>query len=273
MSDSYLQLPDIGDPKTVFLIDLHCWMHRFFAKMGGKAAHGFLGFVESIIDRYDPSHMAILRDPGGETFRHQLAPGVYKAHRSPPDPTLSERIRWAWELSEDVLGLRVYRRSLYEADDLIAALTKQAKAAGFNVVIVGLDKDLMQLVDNQCIMWDGKAGVVGYAEVVAKFNGLGPHQISDYLAIVGDSADNVPGIHGLGPVGAEVLLKEFGTLDEALAVACSAYAKGHPFFKRDANWKYVELLRTGKTAAQLSQKLVSLAYDAPIDFRPKEIKR
>lgn len=272
MSD--VALPECGAQDALYILDLHCWMYRFYATTQGRSAHYFIEFVGKLLRNYEPAHFVVCRDLPGGNFRHALYPpreGTtegYKAQRPPPDPTLLERIRWAHEMLEDLHGVTVYARHGYEADDLIAALAKQAKSAGMRVVIVAKDKDLMQLVDERCVVWDGKREVFGPREVEAKF-GVRADQLRDYLAILGDGADNVPGIKGLGEKAAVEILREFGTLDEALA--CAKFPYDRPFFKQKP--RYRELLRSQHDAALLSQRLVTLAYDAPVKLNLKETAR
>lgn len=267
-------LPEAGAPDALYILDLHCWLYRYWATVQGRAAHCFIEMVGKILRNYQPAHFVVCRDVPGGTFRHELLrpqEGVtkgYKGHREAPDPTLLERIRWAHELLEDVHGIPVYGRRGFEADDLIAALAQQAKDRGMRVVLVGKDKDLMQLVDDRCVMWDGKREVLGPVEVQARF-GVRPDQLRDYLAIIGDGADNVPGVKGAGPKAAVEILNEFGSLDEALAVAKFPYDR--PFFQRYP--RYREMLRSQHEQALLSQRLVSLAFDAPVTLDLKESAR
>lgn len=267
-------LPPPGDPNTLYLLDLSCWMYRFWATTQGRCYYFFTEFVTKILRQQRPSHMAVCCDLPWPTFRHALAPKRegskegYKAQRPPPDPTLLERIRWARELLEDAHGLPLFSLRGFEADDIIATLTRRARADGMRVVIVALDKDLMQLVDEGTVLWDGKHTVVGVPEVIAKFD-IRPDQLRDYLAIVGDTADNVPGVRGAGPKAAIEILKEFGSLDEALA--CAKHPYDRPFFKHRP--RYRELLKADPEAVRLSQKLVTLADDVPIDYQRDALRR
>ncbi len=261
-------LPLPGDPGTLYILDLHCWMHRFHRTMMGRSAHGFIEFVTKIIRDRAPSHIAVCTDLPWPTFRHQLAPKVYKAQRDPPDPNLIERIRWAKEMLEDLLGIKVFAAKGYEADDLIAVLTKRAVEDGLKVVIVAIDKDLLQLVDGERVfMWDSKQAVWGTPEVIAKF-GVRPDQLRDYLAIVGDSSDNVPGVKGAGPKAAVELLTAFDTLDRAIAATQLICPRPELFKKRPT---YRELLTTNVAMAELSKTLVTLALDAPLTYDRAEL--
>jgi DNA polymerase-1 len=261
---------DFGE--TLYVIDVNCFVHRFFYTMSGRCAYGVIEFVDRILRECEPEHFVAARDLPFPTFRDTLFPkdgdgGGYKGHREPADATILERIRWTEEMLIDVHGVPVFAVREFEADDLIATVVHQAKAAGLNVVVVGLDKDLMQLIDNTCVLWDGKR-VIDAAAVQTKF-GVRPDQLRDYLAIVGDGADNVPGVHGLGPAAAVEILEEFHNLNYALDVACSAH--GHPFFMRRP--RYREMLRAQKSKALLSQKLVTLAHEAPIKLDLQETRR
>lgn len=257
-------LPEPGSEDVLYVLDLYCWMHRFYRTMGGRAAHGFIEFVGKILRRQEPAYFAVARDLPWPTFRKELAPTIYKAHREPPDPTLLERMRWAHEMLEDVFGVKVYAHKGFEADDLIAALVKQALADGMRVVIVALDKDLLQLVDGERVfMWDGKWQVWGKPEVEAKF-GIRPDQLRDYLAIVGDVSDNVPGVKGAGPKAATRMLSKYGSIDNALEQARIPGAMKHD--------KDLARLAFNEEALVLSRKLVTLVDDIPIPFQRQELK-
>ena len=142
----------------------------------------------------------------------------------------------------------------YEADDLIATYAKQAAANGAQVTIVSSDKDLMQLVDDKITMLDAmKNKVIGPAEVFEKF-GVGPELVIDVQALAGDSADNVPGVQGIGVKTAALLINEYGTLDDVLARAGE--------IKQN---KRREKLIEQADMARLSRDLVTLKIDVPID--------
>lgn len=269
------ELPEYGAEDAFYILDLHCWVHRFFHTIGGRCAHGVVEFVGKILRDRDPAHFVVCRDLPFPTFRHDMMPagtgkgtGYKETRTSMPDPILLERLRWTHEMLEDVYGVPVYGVRGFEADDLIGALATQAQEAGMRVVIVAHDKDLMQLVNSKCVMWDGKNNVTGPNEVIAKF-GVRPDQLRDYLAIIGDGCDNVAGLHGAGPAAAKSLLGEWQTLEYALQHALSSY--DHRFWK--ANPGYRKMLRAQKDDVLLAQRLVTLALDAPIKLNPKETRR
>ena len=254
-------LPLAGGDSVLYVFDLSAWVHRYWATMGGRAAHGWAQFVGRILREQQPTHAVVCADLPFPTFRHDLAPDIYKAQRADKDPALLERLRWARELCEDVWGVRVVSRRGFEADDLIAAATTQAVERGLRVVIVALDKDLLQLVDGErVVMWDAKTQVWGPDEVLAKF-GVLPSQLGDYLALVGDKADNVPGVRGLGPKAAQDILRACGDLSTALQRA-SARKGERGIFESEKGWR-TKLARNADTA-RLCRQLVALASDAPL---------
>jgi DNA polymerase-1 len=248
-------------------------MWRYYHTMQGRAAHGFMSFLANVLRDRRPAHVLVCTDLPHPTFRHALAPRRegskegYKAQREGPDATILERLRWSREMIEDVHGIRVMGKRGFEADDLIAAAARFAHEAGMKVVLVALDKDLMQLVSDSCVMWDGKRSIVGPREVVARF-GVRPDQVRDYLAIVGDASDNVPGIAGLGPRAAQEILGDFHTLDMAMEAAQFPY--GHPLWIRRPSYR--KKLKTQTAAAALSRKLVTLAYDCIDDIDFEELR-
>lgn len=236
--------------------------------MKGRAAHGFLDFVGRVLSDRQPSHVAVCADLPFPNFRHDLAPDLYKAARPEKEPALLERIRWAREFVEDTYGIRVIALQGYEADDLLATLTTRALAADMNVVMLALDKDMMQLVDGERVfMWDGKKQVVGPEQVVEKF-GIAPSQLRDFLALAGDEIDNVPGLRGIGPVAAVELLREYSDLDTMLKAALDVKASG--LLKEKPRLR--SILRDQAEDSKLYQKLVSLACDAPIKCTLEELR-
>lgn len=260
-------LPAPGAPDAVYVLDLHCWVHRFHATTGSWAARNFLDFVTKLLFLQRPTYFAVCGDLRAPTFRHALMPrreagDGYKQNRKPVDGSVLEQIRVSKELLDDICGFQTIVKKGFEADDLIAAIVQQAKAAGMRAVVLGLDKDLMQLVDDACVMWDGKQKVVGPTEVQHKF-GVQPAQVRDYLAICGDTVDNVPGVKGLGPGAARKILTEFWDLPEALQKA-----EDEPKHRLwGAHPAYRKHLREQREQAELSRKLVTLADDCiNIDF-------
>ncbi len=247
-------LPPAGAPDVLYVFDLSCWVHRFWATMQHACWRGWAGMLGRVLRERRPGRVAVCADLPFPTFRHELAPDLYKSARLPKEAGLLERLRWCREVPEDVFGVRVVSQRGFEADDIIAALVRAQLADGGRAVIVGLDKDLLQLVDRdrRVVMWDGKAKVWGPHEVHTRW-GVWPCQLGDYLALAGDTADNVPGVRGVGPKTAVGILKAHANLDAALA--------HHPSLRGE----------TAKRAARLSRSLVALA-DPVLGFDMEELR-
>lgn len=263
--------PCPGAEDVLYILDLHCWVYRFFATTGGRAAFGVLEFVGKILRHHRPRYFAVATDLPFPTFRNDLAPRDakrgYKANREPPDATLLERLRWSKEMIADVHGIPIFSKKGFEADDVIATLHAQARARNMRVVIVGLDKDLAQLCDDATVLWDGKREFTGPNEVLAKF-GVRADQLRDYLAIKGDSADNIPGVKGMGPKAAVELLQAYGSLDMALQEA--KVSNGGLFRKRP---RFREMLLSNVAEAELSIRLATLVKDVPLKYSIDDCRR
>jgi DNA polymerase-1 len=249
---------------TLYLIDISSFIFRAFYAVREltapdgtpvNAVYGVASMLQRLMDEADPKFLAVVYDSKEPSFRKIKYP-EYKANRSaPPDMLLPQ-----FEIIEDLvnqMGIPSFRQSGVEADDLIATLDRSWKSGDpkHRVVIVSGDKDLMALVDSRTQVWDTMKEV-HYTphEVIEKF-GVEPSQVRDYLAMVGDSSDNIPGITGIGPKGAEQLLKEFKTLEGVIQAAKEGKVKG----------KKGEQIVEGEKLAILSQELATLKDD--IDLR------
>lgn len=257
-------LPEAGADDVLYLVDMYCWVYRFYATVGGRAAHGVLDFIARVLHEQRPAYLAVCRDLPHRTWRADLYPKRasgegYKAHRKAPDATLLERLRWTHEMLEDVHGARVIGVPGWEADDVIATWARIGAERGMRVVVLGFDKDLMQLVSPRCVLWDGRERLVGEREVLQRF-GVSARQLRDYLAIVGDSADNVPGVPGMGPKAAARVLQRYPTIDDALALPET----------RDRD---VLRLRAHEDALRLSRCLVTLDAAVPLRQTLEELRR
>jgi len=173
---------------------------------------GFTNFISTLQKQHDSDYLIFAIDTKGPTFRNDIDPN-YKAHRKPPPEELTMQLPIAIEWI-DKMGYKTLGKVGFEADDMIATVVKHAKDKGYDVRVVSHDKDLYQLID------DGKVVVVDAVkrktmdeDACYEKYGVTPAQFIDYQSILGDSADNVPGVKGIGKVGAEKLLKEFGDLD------------------------------------------------------------
>lgn len=197
-----------------------------------------------------PTHFAVIFDYSSKTFRNELY-GEYKANRSaPPDDLIPQfgLIRQATK----AFDLPCLELEGYEADDLIATYARLAREAGADTTIISSDKDLMQLVGTTVAMYDPmKDKQIGIPEVVEKW-GVSPEKMIDLQALTGDSVDNVPGVPGIGPKTAALLLEQFGDLDTLLARASE--------IKQE---KRRESIIAHSDAARVSRQLVTLKDDVP----------
>ena len=221
------RLPEPGARDVLYLVDLSGYVFRAYhalpplSSSRGEPTHAVLGTVnmlQKVVAERRPHLFVVAMDSRGPTFRHELD-ARYKATRPAPPPDLSqqmarvEQIIHAWDVA-------CFSRAGFEADDLIASVTARSIAEGWRVVIVSADKDLMQLVrdgDDRVVLWDSmRDRVYGPREVREKL-GVPPSQVRDFLALTGDTSDNVPGVPGVGPKTASDLLAQFGSIEAAYA--------------------------------------------------------
>ena len=218
--------------QTLLLIDASNWLFRAYHALppltspsGAPtgAIYGFANMLKRLHREHDTARIAVVFDAGSESFRNEIFP-EYKANRSETPEDLSAQFEPLLELIQ-AQGLPLLMVKNVEADDVIGTLAKQGEAAGMQVLIVTGDKDMAQLVNERVNLLDTmKNRRMGPAGVVEKF-GVTPEQIIDYLALMGDAVDNIPGVPGVGPKTAAKLLVEHGTLDAVMAAADSVKGK------------------------------------------------
>ncbi len=208
--------------KTVTLIDTFGFFFRSFYALPQHLRNkdgfptglltGFTNFMATLQKEHDSDYIIFAIDSKGDTFRNEIDVN-YKANRSAPPPELTQQLPVAIEWINK-MGYRTLGKSGFEADDIIATVVRCAKEQGHKVRVVSHDKDLYQLIDDdKVVIVDAiKRKYVNEKACYDKY-GVTPEQFIDYQSILGDSADNVPGVKGIGKVGAEKLLKEYGTLD------------------------------------------------------------
>ncbi len=250
--------------KHLFLIDGYGFVFRAYHAMPPLtrddgtpvgAVYGFTNMIMKLKNRTEIDnghHMLVVFDAGGKTFRNDIYP-EYKANRPPAPEDLIPQFPIVREAAE-ALGLPQISMKGYEADDIIATYTKMAVKQGMKVTVISSDKDLMQLVGDDVEMYDAmKDKRIGIQEVEDKF-GVEPVKVLDLLALMGDSADNIPGVPGIGPKTAAQLLGNFGTLEGILANA--EYIKQKK--RRESLIEFAD-------QARLSLELAKLCYDVPVD--------
>ena len=222
------------------------------------AVYGVLNMLKKLKDTYRPDYMAVVFDPKGKTFRHEMYP-EYKANRTAMPDDLRVQIAPLHEAIK-ALGYPLVMVDGVEADDVIGTLAKQAEAAGMPVVISTGDKDMAQLVTEKVTLVNTMTNkALDIAGVKEKF-GVPPERIIDYLALMGDSSDNIPGVPKVGPKTAVKWLSEFGSLDEVVAHADAI--KG----------KVGENLRNFLNDLPLSKELVTIKLDVELPELPEALK-
>ena len=221
--------PFVDDPAALVVVDWSWWLNKAFRVAGVDGMTStVVGWLCALLS-YDPAHVAIALDSTGPTFRHRMQhprdpAWRYKSGRD-PKPEEFYSISTTCTAIAELHAIPAMWAEGYEADDVIATLTRKARAAGYRVWICAADKDLHGLTESslrgdiEAGIWDNVTGETrGPAGVRAKF-GVEPSQIADLLAIAGDSGDSVPGVPGIGPGLAAALLQRFGTMEAALSVA------------------------------------------------------
>ncbi len=269
-TDGAARLPPPGAGDVLYLVDLSGYVFRAYhalpplSSTKGEPTHAVLGTVnmlQKVVGERKPHMLAIAMDSRAPSFRRTID-ARYKATRPAPPPDLSQQMARVEEIVH-AWNAACFRVDGLEADDVIAAATKRALAEGWRVVIVSSDKDMMQLVrddDDRVVMWDSmRDKVYGPVEVREKL-AVAPSQVRDFLALTGDTSDNVPGVPGVGPKTAADLLGQFGSLDAV-----------YEHLAEVAKPKLRENLREHEADARVSQRLVTLDAAAPLDWSREKL--
>jgi DNA polymerase-1 len=226
----------------------------------GLCTSAVLGFCNTLLDllqREDPSHLAVAFDTPEPTHRHELYP-QYKAQREEMPEDLSAQLPWIDRFLE-AARIQILRVPGWEADDVIGTLARQAEDAGFVTLLVSPDKDYQQLVTEHTFVWKpGRQGsqfeILGVAEVCQRWQVERVSQVIDILGLMGDSSDNVPGVPGIGEKTAQKLIAEFGSVEELLANTAKLTGKRR------------ETVETHADLARLCKQLVTIDTHAPIHY-------
>lgn len=211
-----------------------------------------------------PEYMVFCFDRPEPSFRSEVYED-YKANRTELPDDLEPQLPYIPKISE-TLGIPCIDKKTFEADDIIGTIAKKAEAAGLDVVIVSGDKDFAQLISPKVCMYDSMKEVTYDVPGVVEKWGVEPNQIIDYLALIGDTSDNIPGVRGIGPKGAQKLLAEFKTLD--------GIYQNIDKIKGATQTKLIE----GKESAYLARRLVTIVTDVELgkkleDFKMREIDK
>lgn len=252
-----------------YLIDASVYVFRAYYSMPDdmvdeqgnpvNALYGFCRFLGDFIEQVNPEHLAVLWDESLTTsFRNEIYP-EYKANREPAPPELERQFEQCKSFTR-ALGIVEYGHPRYEADDLIGTLVERGRRDGLPSTIVSRDKDLAQLVNEDDVFWDFSGrGRITYAQI-PDFFGVRPEQIADFLALAGDTVDNIPGVPGVGKKTAVALLGHFGTLEAIYA----NLERIHEVKVRGAKTLGAKL-EEHRDAAMTARLLTGIACDAPIE--------
>jgi len=240
----------------------------------GQPTHAVYGFTTMLLKALrerSPTHVALVLDAARRTFRHEIDPG-YKASRPEAPDDLKVQFPLVREVAR-ALRVPVVEEAGVEADDVIATLARRARERGWEVVVVTGDKDFAQLVEPAVTLYDpmaeasGRGGWTGPAEVEKKL-GIRPEQVVDYMAILGDKIDDVPGIPGVGEVTAAALIRRFGTVEEMLrqpGEIPGAVSRGGE--------KLREKIVAGAERIRKNRELVLLRADLQLPYDPEAFAR
>jgi DNA polymerase-1 len=256
---------------TLFLIDGSSQMYRAYHAFRGRglsnqeghtthAVYVFVTMLRKLMNDHHPEFIAASFDLAGRTFRDDLV-ADYKANRAAMPDDLAEQIAWVHDACE-AMGVPIITAEGYEADDVIGTIAKRAVAEGFDVAIVSIDKDFFQLVHNGIRVYDPRDDGAWFDEaaVIEKF-GVMPARVTDVLALVGDTSDNVAGVPGVGKKGAIDLINAYGSLDALLEQAGELTQR-----------KYKEALLAHREDALRSRELVTIRCDVPLDVAMESLR-
>ncbi len=254
--------------KLLMLVDGSSYLYRAYHAMPQftnsrgdptGAVYGTTNMLRKLLADYDPAYVAVVFDAKGKTFRDELFP-EYKANRPPMPDELRAQVKPIHDIVR-AMGLPLLIVEGVEADDVIGTVAAQAPDAGLDTLISTGDKDMAQLVNEHVTlintMNDARLDSAG---VKQKF-GVPPERIIDYLALIGDTVDNIPGVPKVGPKTAAKWLQEYGSLDEIIA---NANAVGG---------KIGEHLRASLEQLPLSRRLTTIKCDVALDHKPIDLKR
>jgi DNA polymerase-1 len=261
----------MADQKRLFLVDAYALIFRgYYAfiknpriNSKGLDTSAIMGFMNSLLDvikRERPDHLAVCFDKGGSADRVEMFED-YKANRDATPEPITQAIPYICSILE-AMHIPIMVKEGFEADDVIGTLSKQAEKEGYKTYMVTPDKDFAQLVSENIFMYKPRFGggydIWGVPEVLAKFEITDPLQVIDFLGMMGDSSDNIPGLPGVGEKTAKKFLAQFGSMEGLLAN--TDQLKGKMKEKVEANGEL----------GLLSKKLATIMLDVPVDFNAKD---
>jgi DNA polymerase I len=265
-----------SEPKKLFLVDAMAHVYRaFFAPMpqrltgpGGIPTNVpflFGNILKRLINDYQPKYIGIVFDPPGATFRDKLFE-KYKAKRPPMPDEMRVQLPYVRALCA-AMRLPILEEKGYEADDVIGTIAKQAAKQDFEVLIVSNDKDMMQLVGKnirtlKTSSGGAKSDVIVDEAKVQELLGVPAEKVIDYMALLGDTVDNIPGAKGIGEKGAAELIQKYGKVESALDHADEV-----------SNKRYREALQLQREQVMMSKQLATIATDVPMELDLDTLQR
>ena len=225
----------------------------------------FGNILRRLIKDYEPDYIGIVFDPPGATFRDKLFE-KYKAQRQPMPDEMRVQLPFVRRLCE-AMRLPILEVQGYEADDVIGAMAVQAAKKNLDVLVISNDKDMMQLVGKnvrtlRTASGGAKADIIVDAKKVEEILGVPPERVIDYMALLGDTVDNIPGAKGIGEKGAAELIKKYGSVEKALDHADEV-----------PNKRYREALQQQREQVMMSKQLATIATDLPLQLDLQALER
>ena len=260
---------------NVFLIDSTGFVLKYWFSMPPvetknfesiSAFLGFSSFVIRLLSEYKPSYISFAFDESlGTCFRNEIYSDYKKNRETAPDE-LKKQFNLCREFLT-ILGLDNHASNYYEADDIINTLSCNVRKSGHNSLILTNDKDLYQLIYPGDVWWDYKNKIFSHQDL-KKYLGFTPQNLSDYLGLMGDSVDNIPGAPGLGEKTAIALMREYESLDNLMDNIDTITDRVGKKFKR-----FIKIIKENKKIIYLSKKLATLVYVDNLDKDLSTLKR
>jgi DNA polymerase-1 len=257
-----------GAPKKLFLLDAYALIFRSYYAfiknpritskgLNTSAIFGFLLTLEEVLQKQKPSHIAVVFDTPSPTFRHEMF-SAYKANRDETPEDIKKAVPYIKRLLE-AYRIPVIEYPGFEADDVIGTLARKASERGFTTFMMTPDKDFAQLVSDNVMMFkpsrSGNESVQwGVDDIRREFSVKKPEQVIDILALMGDSADNIPGAPGVGPKTAMKLISEYGSIEE--------------LFRNtgDLKGKLKEIIENNREQIEMSKRLATIEQNVPVEL-------
>ncbi|MBE0667172.1 MAG: DNA polymerase I, partial [Bacteroidales bacterium] len=260
-------MKEINEDKRLFLLDAYALIFRSYyafirnpritsGGMNTSAVFGFLLTLEDLLIKQKPSHIAVVFDPPGPTFRHEIYK-EYKANRDATPEDIKIAVPYIKRLLE-AFRIPIIEVAGFEADDVIGTLARKAAESGFTTYMMTPDKDFAQLVTDRVMMYrpgrsGGDAEIWGEEEIVREY-GVRPESITDLLGLMGDASDNIPGAPGIGPKTARKLIGGFGGIERLLEDSSKL------------SGRQKDIIEQNRDMILLSRRLATIEQNVPVDF-------